>query len=463
MNEKLNNILSEMGITLTDDQHKVISTVDDKQHTMVIGRPGVGKSLLIDVLKRYYGDRLVVGSTTGISNQRLFNGHGGSGSMHRVFDLPIGLHNNSHRKKVSSFCSNLLSKNHNLEYILIDEAGFLLNSDYLELMRSRIQRFNRKHRDRPKRDIKLILFGDLLQLPVFFDQTSEKYMRDQYGSPYFFKSDVFSEMNFKTVSINEVKRTDDKTFKAALDAMRYGQEDRYPKLCQWLNSIMYKPEIPDGLPLITCWNKEADKVNQQMLESNPNKLWTYHARVTGKYDIKNNPVGAEVSVKVGALVMTLVNDNDNGSYNNGSMGEVTMCVDDGVYVKMFHTQEEVFIGFHTFDQHESVEKGTEVGDDGKTRPKMVNDLVGTCEIIPARLCYATSIHKAQGDNILTDCVVDLGKWGFNKSNSFGESLSYVALSRFSNPRNVYLKYPITPKHIKVNQEILEWVLENMNE
>lgn len=44
-----------------------------------------------------------------------------------------------------------------------------------------------------------------------------------------------------------------------------------------------------------------------------------------------------------------------------------------------------------------------------------------------------------------------------KNGSFGEAMTYVALSRFTDTSNIYLKYPLKPEHIKVNKEILEWV------
>lgn len=463
MDEKLQSILDEMGITLTNDQLKAFnSIVHNKRHTFCCGRPGVGKSLLIDVLKRYLGDKLLVGSTTGISNQRLFDGKGGEGSMHKIFSLSTQIFNDYNLKRVTNFTSDVLGKNYDLEYVLIDEAGFLLNADSLELIKLRLERFNRKYKDRPRRELKLILFGDLAQLPAFFKKDEEDYMRSVYGNPFFFKSRPFFEMDFNIVGINQVMRTDNKVFKASLDVLRYGQSDRYIGVCKWLNSVMYKPTIPDGLPVMVTNNAEAERINMEKLDENPNKLWVYKSKLRDNYNIKNCPSGESVCLKVGALVMTLINDTEYGEFNNGSIGEVTMATKDNVYIKMFHSNKEVSVGWHTFEDHELFENG-EKTIDGVTKPILESRVIGECDAIPLALAYCLNVHKSQGSTIDSPCVVDLGRFGFNPRGSFGDAIVYVALSRFSNPEHVYLKYPLTPRHLRVNQEIIDWLKEYVGE
>jgi len=461
IDKKLQSILDEMKITFTNDQVKAFNTiVHGGKHTLCCGRGGVGKSLLIDVLKRYLGNRVIVGSTTGISNQNLFNGKGGVGSMHKIFSLPTTIHNDYHIKKATPFTRAVLGSNHDLEYVIIDEAGFLLNSDLLALIKQRLLRFNKKYKDRPQRYIKLILIGDIAQLPPFFSRDGEEYMRQVYGSPYFFKSGVFSEMDFNIVGINQVMRTDDKVFKAALDVLRYDQKQRYDGVCKWLNSIMYK-QIPEGLPSMVCTNEEAERLNMEMLDKNPNRLWNYSAIIKGNYNIKNCPSGEVVSLKEGAIIMTLINHID-GEYNNGSLGEVTMLTSDYIYVRMFHTGKEISIGRHIFEETEMYQSGTKTVDN-VVKPVMSSKVIGECHAFPVRLAYILNIHKMQGRTVSSPMVVDLGAWGFNPNGSFGDSMAYVALSRFCDPKHVYLKHPIKPRHLRANKEILSWLKEYVND
>lgn len=458
MDEKLQACLDRLDFKPTEDQMNAFNTAIGKNHTLIVGRPGAGKSTLVQLLVDYLGDKLIIGSTTGISNQRLLDGKGGVGSMHRIFSLPTTLHTDTHKKKVSPFTREVLGKNQNLEYVLIDEAGFLLNSDYLELIQHRIKRFNKSARGRKRRDIKLILVGDFLQLPSFCNNDEKSYMQNFYGSEYFFKSYLFEQMGFKIANMVQVMRTDDNTFKAALDAMRYGEEQRYVRLCQWLNNVMYKRNIPKGLPVMSARNDVAEKANELALSQNPNPEFVYHTTVSGEYSIKNCPAGECVILKEGALVMTLVNDLENEEYQNGSIGEVTLATSDGVYILFKHTNKECFVGFNKFEQTKTIFGESETLPDGTVKQQTSSEVIGEAMALPVTLAYGLSVHKNQGASISSPCVVDLGEWGFNPNNSFGEALAYVSLSRFTSPELVYLKYPITPRHIKVNKEIRDWVL-----
>lgn len=458
--EKLNSILSTLGFTPTKDQWDAFNTAIGNHNTLVVGKPGSGKSTIVELLVKYLGDRLLIGSTTGISNQRLLNGKGGSGSMHRIFSLPRGIYTEKDAKKVSRFCKKVLGTKPNLEYILIDEAGFLLNSDYLSLIFKRIKRFNRKTSKRPKRDIKLILIGDILQLPPFASKNEISYMEEHYGSMYFFKSSIFKENNFKIVNMHEVMRTDNPTFKACLDVMRYNQESRFEKLCSWVNKVMYYKKTPDNLPVMSTRNDVAERANKVALDKNTNPAFNYNGSLSGDYIGSSCPAPINNTLKVGCLVMTVVNDLETEQYQNGSIGEITMCTSEGVYVKFRHSNKEVFVEMFCFEQEEI--EITEVKDDEGNVIEVTQEtvVVGSCTALPVALAYGLSIHKNQGATISSPCIVDLGKDGFSPWSSFGSSIAYVALSRFSDPNDVYLRYPLKPSHIKCEKEILDWVMQH---
>ena len=281
-------------------------------------------------------------------------------------------------------------------------------------------------------------------------------MKENYGSHHFFKSYTFEKMGFTVVNMGNVQRTKNKHFLAALDVMRYDEKHRITKLCSWMNKLMYKPTIPKGLPVMSSLNEVADKANARALSIIEEPLFTYNAVVTGDYNIKNCPVGSKVELKVGALVVMVVNDLENGEYNNGSIGKVTMLLSDSAYILFEHSGEEVLIQTHLFEQSESKLKSELTLECGTVKQQFEDEIVGSCSVLPCRLAFGMSVHRNQGATIKSPCVVDIGREGFSWG-TFGQALLYVACSRFENPEHIYLRYPVTPKHFKANQEILEWV------
>lgn len=463
VDEKLQGIFDRLPFVPTQDQVDLCVACISGNNVLGIGKPGVGKTTIVEVLVEYFGDRLLIGSTTGISNQRMLDGKGGVGSMSRIFSLPRGIHTDKNSKKLSRFTTEVLSKNHKVDTVLIDEAGFMLNADSLALIKKRILRLNKKTRKRPKRDIKLILLGDVAQLPAFASPEETEYIKKTYGSFFFFKSHTFEEMNFKVITLDEVKRTDNKAFLACQDVIRYAQVDRYEKMLLWANKIMYKPHIPEGLPLMSCWVREAERANNIALSNINKKAFEYTAITSGNFNMNDCPVSDTFTVKEGALIMMVINDLENNEYSNGSIARVSSSVisTEGFYATMQHSGKEIFIERNLFEQTElKVVSEIEV-EGGENKIITEEVVVGSCSMFPCVLAFGMSIHKSQGSTISSPCILDLGKYGFSNPDRFGNSLAYTGITRFTDPRNIYLKYPLKREHLHVNKEILEW-LQSLN-
>ena len=453
---KLEEAISKRGVNLTEEQYNYCyDVIYGEGHVSNWSVAGSGKSLCLEIIKEVLGDSCVVCATTGISNAILFDSKGGQGTAHAVFSLTTEIHNEHNFKRIGDVTRELLSKTDIVKTIIVEEAG-MLNPDQLAQIVKRLERFNRPYSNkRKKRNIKLVLQGDFLQLgSVIKEQAEIDYMREVYGSEYLFESNIFKQLDFNVHIFSKVLRTNDKVFQACLDVIRYGQEKRYNGCLNWINQRWLQP--PEGIPVITTTNKMVDKLNKESLDKNPNPLFTLTPKVTGSYDMKNCPVDEVLHVKVGAPVICLKNCNS-GTFFNGSYGHVTsIVVGEGVYVRLSSNGDEVFVPMYEYEEREY-----ESSFDKEGNPVLTSKVIGTCLHYTIKNAACFSVFRMQGRTIDSPVLIDLG-WGFPESqeNSWGMAQAYVALSRATSVDNIYLKQKLTHKHFKVNRKAVEWVERN---
>lgn len=427
------------------------------KHVSNFSGGGCGKSLCLEVIKDVLGDRCVVSATTGIANSILFDNRGGNGTAASVFSIPIGLYNSYHEKKVGKTTSNLFASSDLVSTVIVEEAG-MLNPDQLSLICKRIARYNRPYgKKRAKRNIKLILQGDLLQLgSVITKQEEIDYMRSKYGSELLFDSTVFNELEFSTHIFTENKRSSNKVFQAALDVLRYGQEHRYDGVLKWLNKRHVK--APEGCLKVATTNKRVDELNREALQSNPNPAVSIKAIIKGGYDMKNCPADQEIVLKVGLPVISLMNDGEDGNFYNGSFGHVTAIhVGEGVLVKFLHSGEEHMIPYFTYEETEYF---TDTDEEGN--PFMNTKVVGECTQVSVKVAAAFSCHRMQGKTVDVPMELDLGQgFSYSQNNPWGMALASVAIGRLTKIENLYLRTRLTKSHLKTNDRAVNWVLDQM--
>ncbi len=193
---------------------------------------------------------------------------------------------------------------------------------------------------RKKRNIKLVLQGDHLQLGTILSDEEKEYIEATYGDTFLPLSTPYKKLNFNNHIFTKVLRTTDKVFQACLEVVRYGQEERYTKCLQWLNKR--NVPAPKGIPVVTTTNKSVEKINMEELALNPNRLFELRPTISGKYNIKNCPVDEVVYLKEGSPVITLVNSSE-GNFSNGSFGYVDqVVVGEGIYINFVASGETHF-------------------------------------------------------------------------------------------------------------------------
>ncbi|AGG58015.1 hypothetical protein VPBG_00243 [Vibrio phage helene 12B3] len=458
MERKISDLYNVLPFELTTGQKNLLSLATSGNNVLAIGDAGSGKSTVLELLRQFWGDKACFTAYTGIANMRLFDGKGGKGTISRIAGLPMGIAQPKHWKELTRACQEILASSDKIEFLIVEECGGM-NAEQLHILQHRIRRLNKASKKRRQRDIKLILVGDLLQLGCITSDEEKEFYTNKYGSHFFFKSDAFKEMDFKTVLLSEVKRQNDPVFMAALDVMRYGNEDRMFNLLKWLNK-RYNPKPPVNVPRICATKKAVKAFNQAALNKNPNELFCYTPTIEGDFNYNDNcPIDFELEVKEGMIAMVMVNDpSEENNYQNGTIGVLTQATSCGVYLKLNSTGEEILIPPYEFVEYHDVEVSRTTRDDGTEAVEYEQEEKGKASHIP--ICHAASItvHRAQGATLTSEFVLDMGStWAYEKFKDFGAALAYVGFSRATDVNNIHLKTKLKAEHIKVCEETIKWL------
>ena len=186
-----------------------------KGHLFVTGRAGTGKSTLLRSLEPNEQTGMVVVAPTGLAAIQV-----GGQTIHSFFGLPPRV-----VKPEDIRPSRKLALMKKLKTLVIDEVS-MVRSDLMNAIDLSL-RLNRKRPDLPFGGVRLVLFGDLHQLPPVVPQGPERqYLDDTYGGPFFFDAPAFRETESRLVELTEVFRQNDPVFVGALNSVRDGEPDR---------------------------------------------------------------------------------------------------------------------------------------------------------------------------------------------------------------------------------------------
>ena len=436
----------------------LVHFINSQGNHALSGLAGAGKSTVMELLKHYYQDKIVFLATTGVANLALPNNIG-SGTAHSALSLPTEPSNELHHKKVNPSTQALLGSSDLIEIIVIDEI-FGFNSDNLDMIWRRIQRFNKRTNKRKKRDIRLLVVGDSGQQVTITDNDLEVELKERWGHHLMFKSSVWERFNFQYAVFDKVERQSDKVYTACLDVIRYAQTDRYQKCLSWVNQ-RYNPNYDVDQLVLAATNKTVDKINQSAIERNPAEKVTFYGKKTGKFNMKDVLVKQDITLCKGALVMTVNNDRD-GRWVNGSRGVVTdIAPDEGVWVE-FTNGETHFVEYFLYENTETYVEKDVVQEDGVVKDELKKRVIGRLDTLPLLIAYSISISKSQGLSIRDNFVIDMEKpwlYTWKKMRNFGTQFLYVALSRGVDINLVTLATKLEPAHIKVCQDSIDFWYE----
>lgn len=415
-------------LTINDEWQKVIDLLNNgTEHVFITGGAGTGKSTLLQHYLGQAGEMCVVVAPTGVAALRV-----GGETIHRFFGFGAHALEDDDIRVVSD---SRRAKYKTLDTIIIDEIS-MVRADLMDAI-DKFMRLNGRNKDKPFGGCRVIMFGDLYQLPpVAKEKDEKKWLTETYGTdmPFFFHAMVWRDTSLKTCELTTIFRQKDQKFTDALNAIRKGSMT--PEHLALINSrVQYGFKPPDGdlWLTLTTTNNAADQANQRMLASIQSPAREFYAVIQGDFDLKNAPTDDVLQLKAGAIVMFIRNDADH-RWVNGTLGKVTSI--DPLWVQV--NGKERAVEAETWEQ-------IQYTFDEKTR-KLTKDVRGKFTQIPLKLASAITIHKAQGLS-LDHVILDLA------NGAFAAGQAYVALSRCRTLEGTVLRRPLQERDLIISTEV----------
>lgn len=387
-------------MVLTEDMELVMNLVQKTQDNVFItGKAGSGKTTFLKYLIEHSGKKCMVTAPTGIAAI-----NAGGVTLHSLFGIPFGpITPYDHlENKFSEYKVGLLLQ---MEVLIIDEIS-MVRPDILDVVDRKLRWVYES--DEPFGGVQIVMFGDLFQLPPVTKSQEIKILSNFYDDFFFFNALVFKRTGFHVVELTKIFRQTDPKFINILNNIRNYQvtSDELEILGELRDRQISKNY--DGEYIHICTHKaEVEKINTDKLGKQDIK--TYEATIKDKFPESSIPCDLHLKLRVGARVMSLVNDTQKGYYN-GMLGVVkelknnivTVCMDNGQTIKFER---------HTWSNTQYILKENEI----------VKEEIGSCTQFPLTLAWAITIHKSQG--------LTFDKIAIHVSRTFCPGQLYVALSR----------------------------------
>ena len=408
---------------LNKEQQEALNLINSGENIFLTGNAGTGKSFLLDYyIKNTKDKNILICAPTGVAALNI-----GGTTIHRAFKMNLAPQINDY---ITSCPDTILEA----DIIIIDEIS-MCRIDIFD----HIARVLQYKRINEHKNTQLIVVGDFFQLPPVITDKDREILVKAYpdlDEGYCFKSLLWQDFNFKNIILNEVMRQDDIEFKTNLNKARVGDYS----CIDYFNKRAYKKM--DNAICLTATNKAANEINKIKLDELDEEPFYFKASIDGDITEGEFPTDEILELKVGARVMTIVNDIQNNNYVNGSLGTI-IEIDKNKILIEFDNDVKAWVDKYDFEYYDY--KVIEHTKNGIPMKKLEKILRGTFRQFPLKIAYSITMHKSQGQ---TYDKVQIKPW----SRTAGQL--YVALSRCKSINTMGLDYPISREYLKVNNKVL---------
>lgn len=417
---------------------------DFVEHTSIsiflTGKAGTGKTTFLRTLKEKSSKRSIIVAPTGVAAI-----NAGGMTIHSFFQLPLSpFVPEANFKNRFDYSKEKRKIIRTLDLLIIDEIS-MVRSDVLDAIDSVLRRF-REH-EKPFGGVQLLMIGDLQQLTPVVTPEDEVILQRYYDTSYFFGSKALRSISYVTIELTHVYRQQDEEFITLLNNIREGQvsETDLKRLNERFNPN-FEPEVGSDYIRLTTHNKMAESYNEVQLHNLPSKACTFIAEADGNFPEYNYPADFKLTLKRGAQVMFIRNDN-NGRYYNGRIGHVTHIDNEKILVLCPGDDKEIEVQQETWEN-------TKYSLNEKTK-QIEAEVQGTFKQYPLRLAWAITIHKSQGLTF-EHAIIDA-------QSSFAAGQVYVALSRCKTLEGLILASPISSSAIINDSQVTNYISHQTEE
>ena len=406
------------------------------QNYFITGKAGTGKSVLLQYFVSHTLKNTAVLAPTGVAAINV-----GGQTIHSFFGLDLDIQDVRDTETVAKITKRRRAIFENLDALVIDEIS-MVSADVMDMIDHKLR--IARNKDLPFGGCQMIVFGDLYQLPpVVVGETAKQFMRDHYGTTFFFGAPGVKQGDFQTIELSHIYRQKDEHFINLLNSIRLGK--RTDDILADINMSCVETPSDDTFITLAATNAVADNINRARLAEIPEPEYNFDGRITGDLSANSLPTEMNLKLKVGALVMMTKNDtnieaNKKPRWANGTLAVVSELSPDSIKVRIDNSEYKINKTTWEKCQHDYDEKS-------KTISK---DIVGTFTQFPVKLAYAITIHKSQGQTY-SAVKIDLAR------GAFAPGQVYVALSRCQSLNNLYLTRPLYARDIIVSPTVIDFM------
>jgi len=425
------------------------------RHIFLTGKAGTGKTTFLRNLTLRTHKQMAIVAPTGIAAL-----NAGGTTIHSQFLLPFGMfipdrtYAEQPAEGANWYTETVLAKRHPLnsirkqvlraiDLLVIDEVS-MLRADLLDAIDYRMRSVRGNFRQ-SFGGVQLLLIGDLYQLPPVVKREEENRLRQYYNSAWFFDSQALKRDGFVYIELDRIFRQSDTEFIQVLNNLRTNKttvED-----LKLLNKYFYSADDlfdTEGIITLTTHNYRADQMNSQALRSLESDSHFFEATILDDFPESMYPVLSKIELKVGAQVMFIRNDSEEGAYFNGKLATVISISGEQITVAFADTRKHYVLRKSVWEN-----KKYRVNPDTKD---LEEEVAGTFEQYPVKLAWAITVHKSQGLTF-DRAIIDVGQ-------AFADGQVYVALSRLRSIEGLILRTKVDPAIVSTDKQIVSFDEEN---